>query len=140
MEKIAIHDGIVTEVTSGTVKVQLHVVSACASCEAHGHCGFADSKDKIMDIDTPHWQQYHVGDPVTVSINANRGLQAVLLAYILPAVLLLATFVTLTAMHLSEVWVALITLLVVVLYAAVLYLFRHRLQRKFTMTLHRRES
>ena len=93
-----------------------------------------------MDIDTPHLQQYHEGDPVTVSINANRGLQAVLLAYILPAALILATFVSLTSVHLSEVWVALITLLVVVLYAAVLYLFRHRLQRKFTMTIRHRES
>ena len=141
MEKIAKHDGIVTEIISkpdthsGIVRVQIHVVSACASCEAHGKCGFADSKDKIMDIDTPLWQQYHEGEPVTVTINANRGLQAVFIAYILPAILLLATFITLTALHLSEGWVAIITLLAVALYAVILYLCRHRLQRKFTMSL-----
>ena len=135
MAKVATHDGTVTNVTPGTVTVQLHVVSACASCEAHSRCGFADSKDKTMDIDTPQWQQYHVGDHVTVAINANRGLQAVLIAYILPALLLLATFAVLTALHLSEGWVALVTLLVVGLYAIGLYLCRQRLQRQFTMAI-----
>lgn len=135
MAKVATHDGIVTEILTGTVRVQIHVVSACASCEAHGRCGFADSKDKVMDIDTPKWQQYCVGDPVTVTVNANRGLQAVLIAYIIPALLLLATFATLTALHLSEGWVALITLLVVALYTLLLYCLRHRLQRKFTMSI-----
>ena len=135
MEKVAQHDGIVTEVLQGTVRVQIHAVSACASCQAHSKCGFADSKDKTMDIDTPLWQQYHEGDPVTVTIAANRGLQAVAIAYLLPSLLLLAIFVTLTTLHLSEGWVALITLLCVALYAGILYLCRHRLQRKFTMTI-----
>ena len=135
MAKIATHPATVTEVKPGTVQVQLHVVSACAACEAHGKCGFADSKEKIMHIDTPRWQQYHAGDPVTVTINANRGLQAVLVAYILPALLLLATFATLTALHLSEGLTALLTLLVVVLYGLLLYTLRHRLQRKFTMSV-----
>ena len=135
MEKIAQHDGIVTEVLHGTVRVQIHTVSACAACEAHGKCGFADSKDKTMDIDTPHWQQYHVGDQVTVTVATNRGLQAVAIAYLLPSLLLLASFITLTTLHLSECWVALITLLGVALYAGILYLCRHRLQRKFTMAV-----
>ena len=135
MEKVAQHDGIVTEVLQGTVRVQIHTVSACASCEAHSKCGFADSKDKTMDIDTPLWQQYHEGDPVTVTVAANRGLQAVAIAYLLPSLLLLAIFVTLTSLHLSEGWVALITVLGVTLYAGILYLCRHRLQRKFTMTI-----
>ena len=135
MEKIVTHDGVVVEVLSGIVRVQIHTVSACASCEAHGKCGFADSKHKTMDIDTTLWQQYHVGDPVTVIINQRRGLQAVLIAYLIPALLLLATFITLTALHLSEGWVALVTLLVVALYTVALYCLRHHLQRKFTMKL-----
>ena len=135
MAKIATHPAIVTAVQPGSVTVQMHVVSACASCEAHGSCGFADSKDKTMNIDTPRWQQYHVGDSVTVAIHSNLGLQAVLIAYLIPALLLLATFASLTALHLSEAWVALITLLVVALYGLLLYTLRHRLQRKFTLSI-----
>lgn len=76
-----------------------------------------------------------MGDPVTVTIAANRGLQAVAIAYLLPSLLLLALFATLTALHLSEGWVALITLLGIALYTGILYLCRHRLQRKFTMAI-----
>ena len=138
MAKIATHDATVVALNdtgTGSITVQLHVVSACASCEAHGKCGFADSKDKTMVIDTPDWQQYHLGDSVIVTINANRGLQAVLIAYIIPALLLLATFATLSALHLSEGWVALVTLLVVALYGVLLYCLRHRLQQRFTMSV-----
>ena len=136
MAMITTHQGIVTSVREGCVSVQIHVVSACATCEAHSHCGFADSKDKIMDIDTPQWEQYHEGDRVTVAVNSNRGLQAVFIAYIVPTLLFLTTFlVTLCVLHLSDGWVALITLAVIALYALVLYLRRQHLQQRFTMTL-----
>ena len=136
MAMITTHQGIVTSVRESCVSVQIHVVSACATCEAHSHCGFADSKDKIMDIDTPQWEQYHEGDRVTVAVNSNRGLQAVFIAYIVPTLLFLATFlVTLCALHLSDGWVALITLAVVALYALLLYLRRQHIQQRFTMTL-----
>ena len=141
MEKVASHNGVVTDTIanpdkrSGSVRVQIHVVSACSACEAHGKCGFADSKDKTMDIDTPNWQQFHVGDPVIVTVNANRGLQAVAIAYLLPSALLLTIFAILTTLHLSEGWVALATLFGIAIYACILYLCRHRLQRKFTMTI-----
>ena len=135
MEKIATHDGIVTQVTPGALKVQMHVVSACSSCEAHAHCGFAESRDKVVDIETPDWKQYAVGDAVIVAIRAGRGLLAVFIAYILPAFLLLAVFVSLSMAHLPEVWVAVITLFVVALYGGVLYLCRNKLQRQFTMSV-----
>ncbi len=135
MEKLATHDGIVTQVSPGALKVQMHVVSACSSCEAHAHCGFAESRDKIVDIQTPDWQQYHVGDEVKVIIRAGRGLLAVLVAYVFPALLLLAVFIALTLAHLPEVWVAIVTLLAVALYGGVLYLCRRRLQRRFTMSV-----
>ena len=66
------------------------------------------------------------------------GLLAVLLAYILPAVVILATFALLFSLHLSELWVALITLVAVALYGGILYLCRNRLQQKFTFRLAKR--
>ena len=133
MAKIATHDAIVTSVTPGRITAQMHVSSACASCEAHAKCGFADSKEKLVEVETPHWQQYHEGDSIVVEIKSGLGLLAVLIAYILPAVVLLAVFAVLTLAHLPEVWVALLTLVAVALYGVVLYLFRNRLQRKFAV-------
>ena len=135
METVATHAGTVIAASDNRVKVQMQVISACASCEAHAHCTFSEKKDKIVDIDTPDWQQYAPGDRVTVIINSGHGLLAVLIAYVLPALLILAVFALLYALHFPELWIALITLLAVGLYGLILYLCRHRLQRKFTFRL-----
>lgn len=135
METIATHHGHVVAIHHGQVRVQMQILSACATCEGHSKCGFAEKKDKIVDIQTSDWKRYRVGDSVTVAINSGRGLLAVLIAYVLPAVLLLAAFTFFYLLRLPELWVALLTLLVVALYGIVLYLFRNRLQKKFTFQL-----
>jgi len=129
------HEGIVVSSQQGLVQVQMQVVSACHTCEAHARCTFAEKKDKTVDINTPQWQSYAPGDRVTVIINSGHGLLAVLIAYILPAILILATFATLYALRLPELWVAIASLAVIGIYTAALYLFRNRLQRKFTFRL-----
>ena len=135
METIATHDGTVVNSANGKVQVKMQVLSACASCEAHAHCSFSEKKDKLVDIDTPDWQQYTPGQPVTVIINSGHGLLAVFIAYVLPALLILATFAALYSLHLSELVIALLTILAVLLYGIILYFCRHRLQRKFTFRL-----
>lgn len=89
METIATHPGIVIASTSQEVQVKMEVLSACASCQAHSHCGFAEKKDKIVNIATRDWQDYHPGDTVNVIINSGRGIQAAIIAYLIPAILLL---------------------------------------------------
>ena len=123
------HAGTVISSESGIVKVQMQ------ACAAHANCTFSEKKEKIVDIDTPQWRDYTPGQRVNVIIQSGRGLQAVLIAYILPAVLLLATFGTLYALRLPELSVALASLAVIALYGALLYLLRHRLQNQFTFRI-----
>ena len=137
METIATHGGIVTASEERHVTVKMDVLSACAACQAHSRCGFAEKKEKIVDIETADWQQYQPGDKVNVIINARRGMLAVVIAYLLPAILLLGVFVTLHCCGLGEIWVVLGTLLSVGLYVGILFCFRHRLQKKFTFRLSR---
>lgn len=140
MEKLATHNGIVTATAKGHVQVQMQVLSACASCEAHAKCGFAEKQDKTVDIDTSDWQQYHVGEAVTVVISSGLGLQAVLIAYVIPSVVLLASLAIFTLLHIPEGITALLILLIVALYALSLYLFRRRLQRKFSFQIRHKEQ
>lgn len=140
MEKIATHPGIVTAVSENHVTVQMQVISACAACEAHGRCGFAEKKDKSVEVDTRDWRQYQPGDRVTVVIRSGRGLQAVLIAYVMPAIVLLAAFALFCSLHFSEPMVALLTLLVVAAYGLVLYAVRDRLQRRFTFLIEKTEN
>ncbi|MDT3388048.1 MAG: SoxR reducing system RseC family protein [Bacteroidota bacterium] len=131
---IAQHNGVVTAVDKGQVTVCIESHSACSSCEAHGKCGFAESKAKEIDIKTNYWQDYHVGENVTVGINKSLGLQAVALAYILPAVLMIAIFIILNK-YVGDLWSAVATIAFVAIYWGILALFRNRLQNRFTFHL-----
>lgn len=132
MQEVAQHPGTVTHTAEGSVKVKIITHSACGSCSAHAHCGFAESGDREITIDTPNWQSYQVGQSVTVSVSESLGFLAVVWAYLLPAALLLACILTLLSFMHSEPLAILITLAVLAVYYLVLYRFRHRLQKRFT--------
>jgi len=138
MAQIATHDGTVTEVSKQLVKVHILTLSACSSCKANSKCGFTDKADKIIEVETADWNQYEVGDSVTVSVNQNLGLQAVLLAYLLPATLLICAVVALNQLTGSELLAALLPILLIVVYFLILYRFRDHLQKKFSFGLQKR--
>lgn len=137
-KNIAEHDGTVVAVNPGKVTVKIRTVSACSSCEAHGSCGFAEAKDKEFDIDCAEWKEYQAGDSVVVSINHSLGFEAVLWAYILPAVILLATILILLHFMNNEALAVLISLVVLSLYFVVLYQMRGKLQRHFTFGIEKK--
>ena len=129
------HTGIVTAVKRGIVTVQIESVSACASCQAHSRCGFAESKSKRLDIPTREWKNYSEGQTVTVCIDHTHGLQAVLIAYLLPALLLLAIIVVLSLTGLPEWTVILLSLASLGVYILMLYMTRKKLDKKFELTI-----
>ena len=129
------HPGTVTAVKQGFVTVQITSVSACASCQAHSKCGFAESKTKTLDIPSADWQQYAEGQPVTVTIDHSRGLLATWWAYLLPALLILAVAVPLSLAGLSEPLVILLSFAALALYLLLLWLLRKKLNSQFTLTL-----
>jgi sigma-E factor negative regulatory protein RseC len=140
------HPGIVTAVKPGFVTVQIESTSACAACAAHSKCGFAESKTKSLDIPIPQdfktsrlrdfeTSSFAVGDRVTVTIDHTRGLLATWWAYVLPAILLIAVAVALSLAALPEPLVILLTFATLGLYLLVLYLFREKLDSRFTLEL-----
>ena len=129
------HKGTVIRSGDGLVEVEMHVLSACASCEAHEKCAFVDKAQKVVSVKTPEWKSYGVGDAVTVFIGERMGITAVLLAYLMPAVVLVASLVTTLVLGAGEGMAALLSIGITALYFVVLYLIRDRLERKFTFTL-----
>ena len=135
INNIASHQGIVTATRRGTVSVQIESVSACASCQAHGRCGFAESKNKTIEVPASDWQQYRVGDAAIVRVDERHGLLAVWIAYVLPALLMLGLIVGLSLAGVKEIVVILSAFLLLALYVAALYLFRGRVGSRFTLTV-----
>lgn len=134
MSKTVSHKGVVVAVDGRRLKVQIESVSACAACHAKGMCTLSDKEEKLIDIEMPNGMEKKVGDVVTVVVTQQRGMQAVVLAYILPAIVVILSLVGLLKI-VSEQVAIILSLLSLAVYYILLYLFRNRISSKFVMTL-----
>lgn len=124
------HPGIIVDIRDDRIMVKIESVSACASCHAQGVCTSLDSVSKFVEIKPDH-RLFHVGDQVVVVLKERQGMLAVVLAYGVPAVLILAFLAfSLTIVH-NELLAASISFFVLIAYYTILFLFRGRLKKQF---------
>ena len=133
--RIASHLGTVKAVREGSVDVEIESTSACATCQAHSRCGFAESKNKTVSVPTDQWQSYSEGNEVKVNIDESRGMLAVWIAYVLPALVMIGIIVALSTMGAAEWLVAIGAIAALGLYVGALYLLRNKIGKKFTLTV-----
>ena len=129
------HSGTVTAVRRDAVDVEIMTTSACASCEAHSKCGFAEGKNKTVTVPVDDPVSFSIGQRVTVNIDESRGMTAVWIAYVLPALLMLSAIIGLALAKAPEWLLAVASLAVLGLYVAALYLLRTRISSRFTLTI-----
>lgn len=84
MESAGAHIGLVTAVTNGSVQIRFLRSSACAHCGACLTVGESE-----MEITLPNTVGAKEGDRVAVDLSPKRLVQASLLAYAVPLVLLI---------------------------------------------------
>lgn len=128
------HQGIVENINGSHLRVRIIQTSACSSCSVKGHCSSADSKEKLIDIiDTVH--TYEVGEQVMIVGAMSMGVKAVLLAFVAPFVLLVASLFLFMLLIGDELYASLFSLAVLVPYYFVLWLNRTRLKQQFSFTI-----
>ena len=129
------HIATVVRTGDGVVEVELTAQSACVSCHARTACGMGESARKR--IVTPDAAAYVPGECVTVSVERNMGMTAVLWAYVVPFVVLLGALVAASLVGWSDGAAALTAVGGVALCYGALYLFRGRLERKIHFKIHK---
>lgn len=132
------HTAIVEQVEPQWVSVVMQVDSACGSCRARHICGSGDEGERRITIrmeDTSHWQ---VGEQAIVAVERNMGLKAVVVAYLLPLMMMMATLLALIEQGMGETTAGLSALGVAVLYYIGLYQFREKISRDIVFTLHKK--
>lgn len=128
-EKIT-HAGIVESIDSGRVRVRIVQTSACAACKVANHCNAAEAKEKLIDVFTGDSCRWNVGDEVVVAASRQLVSQALLLAFGLPLVILLAVLLLVLSMTDREGLAALCGLAALLPYYVVLWFARGQLQRR----------
>lgn len=123
------------EVRGDSVRVRIVQTSACAACKVAGHCSAAESKEKVVEVVDCRAAAYAPGDSVVVSIEPSTGRRAVILAFVVPFLILVAVLVIALWAIGDEGVAAIIALASLVPYYLLLHGMERRLARKFSFVI-----
>lgn len=90
MAKTIKHQGVIEKIEGSHIQVRILQTSACASCSIKGHCTSVDVDEKLIDVYTSEANTYKVGESVWVMGALSMGIKAVMLAFVLPLIILVA--------------------------------------------------
>lgn len=131
------HAGVVEAVQGDCVKVRIVQTAACASCKVAAHCNASEAKEKIIDVTSPDALRYAKGDSVMVSTTTGNAHRAVLLAFGVPFVLMVAVIVLIYLLTGDEGIAALCGIASLLPYYAILYWQRERIGSHFAFQIDR---
>lgn len=126
------HLGVVDEVEDGCVKVRIIQTSACATCQAAGHCTASESKEKVVEVYDENLSNLKKGDSVVVVASRRTGFLAVLLSSVLPLLVLVVAMVVTIAIIENEAMAALISIATLIPYYLIIYMLRGKIRTKLS--------
>ena len=127
----------VLSVEEGVVRVAIEVNEACGGCSARKSCAMGQSAKREIEVRTAEASHYSVGECVKVGARQSLGITAVVLCYVVPLVVLVATLALVVSKGVPEGVAALVSLGATALYYVGLYLFRNRISKRITFTINR---
>ena len=135
MSNIIKHQGTIENINGPYMKVRIVQTSACSSCSIKGHCNASESKEKIIDVYDMQSSTYKIGQNVMIYGTTSMGMQAVILAFGVPfIVLFFVLFVTIKLTG-NELISAISAMLSLLPYYLIIFLFRNKLSKKFSFTV-----
>ena len=139
MADIIKHRGIVEKIEGSHVVVRIVQTSACSACSAKGLCNASESKEKQIDVYEVN-PSYRIGEEVVLCGSTSMGMRAVLLAFGIPVLLLLAAlFVTMRVTDGDALLSSIVALLAVIPYYLVIYLMKDKLDKTFSFVIEKQQ-
>ena len=136
MDELIRHEGIVMRIEGDRAHISIVQTSACSACKARSMCMSSESQQK--EVDAIMLEPMEAGDRVEVEVRERLAWKAILLAYILPFVVMMAVIAILDyATDWSEAIIGTLSLCAIALYYIGLSVFKHRLQKQFTFSARR---
>jgi len=136
MAQLIEHRGVINKIEDHLIEVLIVQQSACGECQAKGTCMAADKQEKLIEVEKVDGD-FKVGETVVLCGHQSIGLQAVLLAFILPFVLILTALLVLQLFALNESVSGGIAVSVLIPYYVVLSFFNEKLKSKFRFEIRR---
>ena len=134
MENTISHSGVIEQVEEGRVTVRVSQSSACAACSAARICRSGESGHRLIEVETS--QPFEVGQQVEITGSTAQSRYAVVVAYVIPLIVVMAVLTGMVLAGCDEVTAALSSLLAVALYFCFLTLGRNRLKKQLQFSIH----
>ena len=128
------HNGVIEKIEGNLVFVRITQQSACSGCHAKSMCAASECKDKIIEV-PDYTGKFRVNENVAICGQSSLGLQAVLLAFILPLIIVVIAIVIGNNLQWKETISGLCGLFVLAVYYCILYFLRDKLKKRFIFTL-----
>jgi len=98
----------------------------------------SELKRKTVQVPTPVYPEYQVGEEVDVLLKASMGHKAVWLAYVLPLVVLVAALMISLHAGASELMAGLVCIVAVALYYLLIWLMRGKLSEGYIFAIQKK--
>lgn len=135
------HSGIIDKIDDDCIKVRIVQMSACSSCNAAHLCQASEKKEKIVDVyDFSSHTDYKVGDTVTVTASSQIGMNAVLVAFGVPFLILVSVVFIVSRITDEEPFMALAGICALIPYYILMYILRHRFREKFSFKIEKTDN
>lgn len=128
------HIGTIEKIEGNHIFVRIVQQSACSGCHAKTICTASESQEKTIEV-TDYTHAYQLHERVMLYGRSSLGLQAVLIAFVIPLVIMLATIIIGTYLHWEEALSGMSGIAILIPYYATLYFLRDKLKKKFVFTL-----
>lgn len=130
-DKMIEHSGTIVAIRDGVLKVEIVSSAACGECSAASLCSAAEKRRKVVDVIPTADRDYVLGDVITFVGERSMGVRAVVFAYVIPLLLVVAGLVCAHVAGLGDGGSALVALATLVPYYAALWLLRGRVDKSF---------
>ena len=139
MQNTIEHQGVIISIDDKFAHIRIEQTSACASCHVKSMCGAAEKAEKVIDAHISD-DTLKVGDQVTIIGQKSLGIQAVILAYVLPFALIVSVLFVVNIFTTNEIVIGTCALASLIPYFIILRLMRNKIQAKFQFYAIRRDK
>lgn len=125
-------EGIVRAIHGEEIEVEIVISSACSECHAKSICIPSDHRKETVTALSLYDETFEIGDKVQLVLRGSAGTKAVVLAYLIPVILLLATLLSIYTLTHKELLSVVLSFVPVIIYYFILKKLNHKWEKEFT--------
>jgi len=130
------HDGIVQRIEGDKVFVSIIAKAACLSCQVNSSCSTSELSEKLIEV-SRYDVNFKVGENVSVALKETSGVKALMIGYMIPFVLMIATLIIVSEFTDNEIIIGLSSLGILGPYYFSLFVLQDFLKKQFSFFVHK---